>query len=478
MASTVPAGGHTAVPALHPWQALFAGRYAATERGLVNALAPGLGKSAAALAALRARHGRHGTLRAVVVAPTTSRTQWLAEAARFFPEARVWDAGTSADLAAALDALATAERTLEAEVVLTTPDLLVRLEGAGSVPFDDVVVDEATVLAQRDSARSRALWAVRRAAQRAMVLTGTPSARHVGQLEPLVEFALGDPDLFTAAPLTAAADTAPLERLGAYLHTHDEPVPTPVAAHTVPLLTPTELDALVDRCARARVTAAAVAASPAQALEVELRAARLGAADPAALLASRYTLAADVRAAASTAALAAGGAKLPAVVTATLEQVSAGRQVLIVSDFLAPLDTLRELLTRDLPAGDVAAVTSRVSPARRERAVHAFQRGEHQVLLLSGTAHLGLNLQQAGAVLHVDVPATGAALVQRAARAARLGSNHEQVTSIVPVLDGTIEDRLADLVGARGLRPATREDATAFAHRLLTPALHGLPAAS
>lgn len=480
------------LPGLHPWQDLFVGRYQATSRGMVNALAPGLGKSAAALAAVRQRHG-HGPALVLVLAPPTSRTQWLDEADRYFPGARMWDAGTGPALLEALRAAATRAAQapaapIEVHIVLTTPDLLARAGtdtasgdgGTTSPPFwDDLIVDEGTFLAQEGASRTKAAWAARTRSGRAMVLTGTPTQRRVSELEPLAAFAFGDPDLFAARSLTQYDAFAPTaaSRLGAYLHEHHAAVPAPAPEHAVPLLAPSAVDAVVDACVRARLEQLARAnpATVSRQLNLELAAARLGYADPVALLTSKYALAQDVRSALTDSGITQmpgmAGTKLVAVAAVVRGAVADQGQVLVFGDFLSPLESLAEVLRSDPMTSSTEMITSRTSATRREKALAAFRAGNSSVLLMSGTGHRGLNLQQAGHVVHLDLPDTAAALLQRTARSARLGSTKTVVTSTSPVLEGSIEDRLADLIGARGLRPADRQDQHAWLVRLLRPAL-------
>jgi SNF2 family DNA or RNA helicase len=193
-------------------------------------------------------------------------------------------------------------------------------------------------------------------------------------------------------------------------------------------------------------------------LRTELEAWRLGLACPAALLASRYGLATEARAAGVDAALGVKGTWSAARVA---EVAADGKQALVFSDFPAALTALCETLTAS--GVSAAVLSSAITAKRRQAAIDAFTAGELSVLLVAATGQLGLNLQTAAAVVHLDVPTTAATLLQRSARAARIGSSHATVAVDVPVLTGCADEKL--LTQVTGGQPLT--DLWSLAEQLL-----------
>lgn len=74
---------------LRDYQRLAVGMHMATRFGYVNALEPGMGKTICAFAAARLRSKKIKRYRGLVVAEANVRTQWVAEAETWFPEALV-----------------------------------------------------------------------------------------------------------------------------------------------------------------------------------------------------------------------------------------------------------------------------------------------------------------------------------------------------------------------------------------------------
>jgi superfamily II DNA or RNA helicase len=124
----------------------------------------------------------------------------------------------------------------------------------------------------------------------------------------------------------------------------------------------------------------------------------------------------------------------------TIVSAHSGVPVLACTQYAATVDALWSRLRGE--AG-VAALTSRGAriasgPIARDQALERFapiamgvmpphERERIHLLLATDLVSEGLNLQDAGVVVHLDLPWTAARLAQRVGRVARVGSRHEQV---------------------------------------------------
>jgi hypothetical protein len=73
------------------------------------------------------------------------------------------------------------------------------------------------------------------------------------------------------------------------------------------------------------------------------------------------------------------------------------------------------------------------------------------VLVLTKAAYKGLNLQRAAVLVHYDLPWMPSDVVQRLGRASRDGAHNEILTVYVPLMKGTIEERVAALLLPRAI---------------------------
>lgn len=403
------------VPVCHPnmglyrWQEQFVDRYvaAAQSGGLVNALEPGLGKTACASAALEARwrQADRPTSQALVVCPSTVRGQWVAELGTFFPQAQV-TSGVSAS------------STVGLRVVVCSPQFVVRnVDRLAAVNWSDVVVDEGAFLAS-GSKTAAALFRIRAVADMGMVLTGTPPERP-GRL---VEFATGRP---CVADVTVD-ECGPWWFFG----------PSGVQSGVLPGLA-VEIVDVPPGLAERRVSAAASELLGSQSgfglhrSSVE-RSRRLGLASPVALSRSGFKLAAAVPKACRP------GVKVRWVASRAASEIDLGGRVLVFSDFAGVLGDV----SAELDAVGVAhgVLSSAVPPAGRAAVVEGYLSGAVPVLLAAPTGHHGVNLPGATLVVHADVPDSYDGFVQRNARATRAGGGCAQVVRVaVPVVSGTAD---------------------------------------
>lgn len=416
--------------ALRSWQEQFLGRYLAANRGLVNSLPPGAGKTVCTAAAF-AHYAAAGPHRALVVAPASLLQQWRHELATFHPAALVTIASSATDIVAT---------DHPAAVTLMTPSLLAEnVDVLTTQRIDDLVIDEGTWL-RSPSAQTRAAWKLRRAAHRALVLTGTPEPAAVPAL---VSFVVGDPAAFPTTDVHPdLAHLDELERAGAWLFGHgaDLAGALPTATPTVERLSPSQfvldLESLLVEHTAALLEAATTPAATrrtATALRSVLSTWRAALASPASLWAANGALATRLRAH----LIDLGHTNHPGAKVATVAEwlhLDDG-PALVFSDSVPALEALHALA----PAG-TTLLSGKMRPAARARAVEDYNAGKLPALLVAPTGQLGLNLQTCTRVAHLDTPANAATLTQRAARAARIGSKNRDIAVHVPLLTGTADE--------------------------------------
>ncbi len=85
---------------------------------------------------------------------------------------------------------------------------------------------------------------------------------------------------------------------------------------------------------------------------------------------------------------------------------------------------------------------------------------ELDVLVLTKAAKEGLNLQRANVLYHYDLSWVPSDFVQRIGRASRFGSRREQLKLIIPIMSGTIEERVAAVLIPRALAAMQALDAS------------------
>lgn len=474
---------HLEVPGLSPTQAELVSRYVASRAGVVCALRPGAGKTvctAAAFSAAFSAAGRPSRWRALVLAPATTLPQWAGELARWFPSARVLVATAAGELLSGLR-----RGGVDPVVLVCTPALAARcVDGLCSAPvgdrgwrFDELCIDEAAWLASSSSKRTAAAQQLRAVSGRAVALSGTPASRGADDLGALIAWASGRTELFSKVPLSRWVDpaAAPVpgfthaEVCGSLLFTSDAPIVTPAGA--APVVHPVRVP-LVPSAREQTVSeelwgllAAAVSASQAAAGEV----AAVRAAGGATLVPRRRAAAARtavssllrlVRVAHSAPSAVLGASAVPgaaelvahlgavdAVKLQWLAEFAAGRRsdpLLVFCDSAAAAPAAVAALCD----GGVHAEVLTSTPTVRAGLLERFAAGRIPVLVVPPASQLGVNLAAASAVVHLDVSAPGTVdvLVQRCARAARVGASAAVVESFSPVVSGTVDEVLWELL--------------------------------
>ncbi|MCY1046375.1 DEAD/DEAH box helicase [Corallococcus sp. bb12-1] len=394
----------------------------------------GLGKTLQALALLlyRAEDGP-----AMVVAPTSVCGNWTREAARFAPSLRlhVWRDGDREVLPSRLG---------PKDVLIISYGLLVKdAERLRDVSFATLVVDEAQAAKNPDTARARALRAVK--AEARVALTGTPVENRLSELWSL--FHLLFPGLLGGRESFHSRFAVPIERdwdalARASLVRVVRPFLLRRTKAEVARELPPRIDTVVpvtlsddERRRYDDVRLAALARmgeeAPGQERRFELLAAltrlRLAACHPRLV---------DPDAGPSS-------SKLERFMERVEELLSQGSRALVFSQFVRHLALVREAL--EARGITFQYLDGQTPPAERQARVDAFQRGEGALFLISLKAGgTGLNLTAADHVLHLDPWWNPAVEDQASDRAHRIGQTRPVTVSRF-VSEGTIEEAILAL---------------------------------
>lgn len=127
--------------------------------------------------------------------------------------------------------------------------------------------------------------------------------------------------------------------------------------------------------------------------------------------------------------------------------VSKGQQILVFTDFVDVANTLKDVLEE---SGIRAGVYGGSNLKKRDENRIKFQNSELDVLICTKAAERGLTLHRASVTYHYDMSWTLEPLLQKAGRAARVGSDNETVETYFLILEKTIEEKVVDKVFAQG----------------------------
>lgn len=388
--------------------------------------------------------------------------------------------------------------TVRSKVVLTTEAQTEEPETAepeiaamatlGSVLLDtywhDLIADEAEPLRNTGNKQGAALWELRKNSQVAVALTGTPINRGVDDLGRLVSWCRGDANLFHGVQLSTQfnlADNADLaalqEAMGGVMFRADisevsEEVPD--VSTVIMKLKPSPAEKALADAARMELKRVydelmeaieeAEKLDPDNEAYAEARAglrqargahlggttlARMASSDPAALIGSESAGAALLAGQGLVeAATRQTGTKRAAVVADVVERVAAGEAVLVFTEFA----TVATGLIADLDAAGVkVGEVLGGGGAKRDRMIEEFKAGDLDVLVCTSSGEKGLNLQRASTIVHYDLPWAPKGVLQRTGRALRLESANQKITLVFPLMEGTVEERVAATVVRRAL---------------------------
>lgn len=200
---------------------------------------------------------------------------------------------------------------------------------------------------------------------------------------------------------------------------------------------------------------------------------RIGASDPRALLQSDSLGVTMLDVEGLIAPVVKGGSTKGKWLVETLtKHVEKGESVLVFTDF----KTVASEVADDLKGAGmkVAAYTGEVNREKRTQLRHRFmgrpcakheaakvtgavptceecKQPDLDVLVLTKAAYKGLNLQRAAVLVHYDLPWMPSDVVQRLGRASRDGAHNDVLTVYVPLMKGTIEERVAALLLPRAI---------------------------
>ena len=380
----------------------------------------GLGKTLQGLCALVGRGGR-----ALVVAPTSVATNWVAEARRFFPDLSV-------------NLFHGPRRALDSSALTVTTYALLRLdERLRDEEWTTVMLDEAQHIKNPESQTAQAAFALK-AAHR-FSLTGTPIENRLDELWSQLHFCM---------PGFLGGRKDFQDRLGRAVESGDAAAARQLRARIKPFVlrrtkaqVATDLPPRTDivlRCSLGDAQRAAYEAVAATAREEV--AALLG--DGKALEVLELLL--RLRQAACHPGLLPGGrpepsAKLEKLVEALTSIVAGGHKALVFSQWTGFLDLIEAALPME---------TVRLDGSTRDRAgvVASFQSptGPPVFLLSLKAGGTGLNLTAADYVFHMDPWWNPAVEDQAVDRAHRIGQTRP-VVSVRLVAEDTVEEGILEL---------------------------------
>lgn len=393
----------------------------------------GLGKTLQALALLlhRAAEGP-----ALVVAPTSVCFNWEREAARFAPSLRIHSYRES-EREALLDTLG------PGDVLVASYGLLVKdAKRFADVAFATLVVDEAQAVKNPDTARARALRAVKAGAR--IALTGTPVENRLSELWSL--YALLFPGLLGSRESFRSRFAVPIEQ------DKDAGARDSLARVVRPfLLRRTKGEVARELPARIETVVPVALSAGERGLYDDVRLAALAQVGNAPGMDERFALLAALtrlRLAACHPRLVDEDSVLPSSKLERLLELvdtvrASGGRALVFSQFVKHLALAREAL--EARGVSMQYLDGQTPPAERQARVEAFQRGEGDLFLISLRAGgTGLNLTAADHVLHLDPWWNPAVEDQATDRAHRIGQTRPVTVSRL-VSEGTLEEAILAL---------------------------------
>lgn len=359
----------------------------------------GLGKTMQTLAALT-HLANTGRTHFIVVCPASLVINWQRETEKFTAIPTHLAHGD------ARDAALTAWKA-NGGLLITTYDGA-RLYADATWRADAVIADEAHLVKNKSAQRSQKVADLVRAADYAILLSGTPMENRVSEFVTLVDYL--QPDLVTGQGLENLLASEFRARIApAYLRRNQKDVLSELPDMTEHRdwleLTPADADAY-----RAAVAEGNFA------------------------LMRRAAWAAD------------DSAKLTRMLEIVEEAASAGRQVLVFSFFLSVLTRLETALGTKT----IGTITGAMPPAERQAAVDRLKdAGPGSVLLAQITAAgAGLNIQSASVVILAEPQFKPTIEAQAIARAHRMGQTH--AVDVYRLLGAnTVDERMIELLGLK-----------------------------
>lgn len=475
-------------PTLRPYQAHVVAIHSQCENGFLNAMSVGLGKTVTTLKAheLLAEEvmANGGNWRSLIVVPPALRGQWVGETGKFFPDAIVKKIEKLTDInkLAAWHAEGVAENK-PMEIICSTKFVASHGDAIyDEMPLNEIVIDEGTFLKNPKSKQSKAAWELRKKVDRGVILTGTPIDTQVSNVFGMLDWCIGDGvtskkllEQFEQEILTDpdVALVKIIKAMGPLLVRYDrseikDDLPD-IDSQTI-LLTPTAAETkLGDACAKhvgkmvedfqelVNINYGELS-DEAKIVRKESRGlimggitiARQAASDPKCLLDSESALVALLETkhliSAATKHI---STKAEWAVDLCEEIVANKEKVLIFSEFSKTAVLLKEYLEdEDM---NVAILKGGQNDKIRNAQIDEFKTGDADIMIITKVGETGLNLQNAHNVINYDLPWTLEPIIQRIGRTVRLGNNMAKVTCYTPIMQGSIEERVADKLLQRAM---------------------------
>lgn len=362
-----------------------------------------------------------------------------------------------------------------------------------SVYWDDLCADEAKQIRNNSSKQAEAAWLLRKNSEVATALIGTPINKSINDVGNLISWVRGDARLFTGDALsnqlaeaensdtmTTTANTI-FKTLSPLLFRRDSSILNEQKTELVAKVKNVKHDLYpnpaekalafaaeqeLKRCYKELVEALDGATNTNVSVEEQERIkervkqahgawlggthlARMSMSDPESLVKSNSVSAALLKSQGLVSgALTTTPTKRKKLVEVALKAVGEGKQMLVFTDFASVAKILVETLEQN---GIRAGEFSGKNQSSRANNLRRYKAGELDVLVLTSAGERGLNLQNTDVLCHYDIPWTPENLIQRTARAVRIGSGGKKVEVMFLVMKDTIEERVARNVMKSGI---------------------------
>ena len=357
----------------------------------------------------------------------------------------------------------------------TTPASLIA-EGL----WHDIAADEATVIRTGSSKQNEAMWHLRRNSEVAVALIGTPINKEVQDLLRLVAWVRGDRRMFAGIKVDELYDLGTVEGARGFFESFGPLVfrrDKSEVANEMPkisenggvsiMLSPTdaekaladaaerelkrcylELAAALDEVEATEDNAEAIAEAKKNLQDARgawlggTQLARMACSDPESLNASESVGAALLRAQGlMEQVLLNTPTKRQELLNRAQAHVEKGEVILVFTEFASVAKVLVNFLRDN---GLRAEGYMGGNNKNRDQHRLAFQNGDIDVLVCTRAGERGLTLHRANAIYNFDLPWALERVVQRSGRALRIGSKNETVGLYYLILEGTIDERVAE----------------------------------
>lgn len=344
--------------------------------------------------------------------------------------------------------------------------------------WNDICADEAVIIRNGTSKQSSILWDLRKNSDVATALTATPINKSPDDIGRLIAWVRNDRNLFTGAPLSKQYDTSDAEEarrlfkvLGPLVFRRDTSEISddlPTAKQEVFLMKPspaelalaTAAEKELKRCYLELVSALEEVEKTETTNKEELQKikanlkqangawlggtqlARMATSDPSALLGSTSVGAALLMGQGLVQeAMLNEPTKRVKFIEEAQKRIINGQQMIVFTEFATVAESLEQALQDN---GINAKSYTGKNGAVRDRSRKEFQDGKVDVLVCTRAAERGLTLHKASAIYHYDLPWTLEKIIQRTGRTIRIGSENASVDVVFMIMEGTIEQRMAN----------------------------------